>query len=346
VRLSKRFGKKEVLTITCLVEGLVFLVACFIPTDVMAAGVFYAAGPFIGFAMAASLVLPDAILADCIDYDELHTAQRNEGLYTVIESNLEQYVEIIGGVLPSLIAAYAGFESNGGCSCGCGTKCDQDYLRWNCPNDAGYACGPPTSFDRAVLYGDPERVAPCTQQTEGAQLTFRLFFAGVPALCYMLAALPAYRMSISRAKHAQILAELQKREAAAEAGEAPPTITDPLTGKEVEVKTDEFFLDHFSASELSRARKATNGLLGALRTAVVARLVLWGLLIVLLLAGVIALKVSGEEMAFNTLVTLGCLVLAGVFVLIGWDGTRLHLTYRCPPAELEKISKSGETNLA
>ena len=63
---------------------------------------------------------------------------------------------------------------------------------------------------------------------------------------------------------------------------------------------------------LHQARKATNGLLGALRTAVVARLVLWGLLIVLLLAGVIALKVSvGEEAGPDRFLDLSAVLLLG-----------------------------------
>ena len=48
--------------------------------------------------------------------------------YTVAETNLQQFMEIIGGVVPLLILSATGFENNGGCSCGCGVACDADYL--------------------------------------------------------------------------------------------------------------------------------------------------------------------------------------------------------------------------
>ena len=178
--------------------------------------------------MGAAFTIPDAILADIVDYDELHTGLRNEGLYSVVENNLQQYVEIIGGVVPGIVAGLSGFVSNGGCSCGCGTACPQPYLRWSCEApvsglpDIGYACSsdftaevlngdvdpyllclptyllclPPTYYVPCslcttmpkVLYGDVDRTAPCTMQTDGVHWTFRLFFAFVPGVCYLLAA--------------------------------------------------------------------------------------------------------------------------------------------------------------
>jgi hypothetical protein len=36
-----------------------------------------------------SAIIPDALLADVIDYDELYTGQRSEGRYTVVETNLQ-----------------------------------------------------------------------------------------------------------------------------------------------------------------------------------------------------------------------------------------------------------------
>lgn len=109
-----------------------------------------------GVGMGAAFTIPDAILADIVDYDELHTGLRNEGLYSVVENNLQQYVEIIGGVVPGIVAGLSGFVSNGGCSCGCGTACPQPYLRWSCEApvsglpDIGYACS--SDFTAEVLY--------------------------------------------------------------------------------------------------------------------------------------------------------------------------------------------------
>ena len=41
---------------------------------------------FIGFSLTLPFGLPDAMLADIIDYDELRTGLRNEGMYTVVET--------------------------------------------------------------------------------------------------------------------------------------------------------------------------------------------------------------------------------------------------------------------
>jgi hypothetical protein len=68
------------------------------------------------------------------------SAVRVLSMYTVAETNLQQYVEIVGGVLPGIIAGALGFQSNGGCDCGCGVACDAKFTRWVCPGDIGYAC--------------------------------------------------------------------------------------------------------------------------------------------------------------------------------------------------------------
>ena len=51
--------------------------------------------------------------ADIIDYDTLRTGRRSEAVYTVAETNLQQFMEIIGGVVPLLILSGVGFENNG-----------------------------------------------------------------------------------------------------------------------------------------------------------------------------------------------------------------------------------------
>lgn len=74
----------------------------------------------IGFSMGAYYVVPDSILGDCIDYDELHTGVRSESGYTVIETNLQQFMEVPAYAIPFTIVGLAGYLSNGGCGCGCG----------------------------------------------------------------------------------------------------------------------------------------------------------------------------------------------------------------------------------
>ena len=89
--------------------------------------------------------------------------------------------------------------------------------------------------------GQATRCSPaarCTVQTDGVQWTFRLFFAFVPGVCYLLAAIPASRMTISKEKHEAILEELFKRDSARSSGVAKEKMLckDPLTGKTVRLK--------------------------------------------------------------------------------------------------------------
>ena len=79
-----------------------------------------------------------------------------------------------------------------------------------------------------------------------------------------------------------------------------------------------------------------------MRRLLLGRLLVWGVGSALLLAGMVGLQLAGEAEAFTTVVTLGCLALAGVFVLVAWDGRRLHLTYHCAPDALAEIPGSAD----
>ena len=315
IRVSKHYGKKKVLVVSCIAEGIFFILVGLVPPELVIDYYLHPVlGIFVGVGMGAAFTIPDAILADIVDYDELHTGLRNEGLYSVVENNLQQYVEIIGGVVPGIVAGLSGFVSNGGCSCGCGTACPQPYLRWSCEApvsglpDIGYACS--SDFTAEVLYGDVDRIAPCTVQTEGVQWTFRLFFAFVPGVCYLLAAIPASRMTISKEKHEAILEELFKRDSARSSGVPKQKLSakDPLTGKTVRLKEgDNYSVEHFSSTELKRAAAsldydelhigaggAAHGARGSVRASLrgqaLMRLSLWFLLVSALIAGMVPLK--------------------------------------------------------
>ena len=70
-------------------------------------------------------------------------------------------MEIPAGVLPLLIFGWVSYEPNGGCKCGCGVECASKYLRWDCPNDIGYAYQTGSGGDKSnpsamrLLFGDP-----------------------------------------------------------------------------------------------------------------------------------------------------------------------------------------------
>jgi len=316
VTLARRVGKAKVLAGTCVVEGTIFLVMLALPPSAFLASgsiLLYALALFVGFGMAASFVLPDSMLSDIIDYDELHTRARSEGLYTVVETNLQQFVEITGGVLPALIQGAYGFVNLGGCSCGCAVACPEDYLRWNCPADIGYACS--SGFSGKLLYGELERAAPCTRQNEQVQWVIRVFFLGLPGLMYLLAAYPARLMSISKTVHNQIISEIKSHRSNPDKASS----LCPLTRRRVSPPpntADSLKCEHFTPREwrLAARRRGASTLVWL----VAGRLGLWLLLSAALFA---AMASTGGNPNVVTLASLG---LAALFVLIPYDILRLR----------------------
>ena len=334
VPATKKYGKSTTLAFLCTLEGCAFLLGFFVPPSYVRGPALYAMPVVLGVGMAAGFLIPAAMLADVVDYDELRTGERSEGLYTVVETNVQQFVEIVGGVLPGIIASAAGYRNQGGCSCGCGVACPLPYERWRCDADIGYACSqdygaplladigpePASASDRMRalgFFGQPGRLAACTAQPEGVQWIFRFFFVGLPALFFLVAAIPAAAAPINEKVHAAILKELKRR--ALDGGAA----TDPLSGAPLPLPGNsaaELFEEHFTAAELDAAANRRG--VHTLRSLVGRRLAASiGALLVL----VAAMVASGGEEA---VVTFGCLLLAVVFILIPWDGGRLRLLYK------------------
>ena len=77
--LAQRLGKRvaymaAIILWTCLLLGLIFL-------PPMAIGISMAMAVLMGFSYSAAHMLPDAIFPDVIDWDELQTGERREGIY-------------------------------------------------------------------------------------------------------------------------------------------------------------------------------------------------------------------------------------------------------------------------
>merc|ERR1719296_220632 len=167
VLLCKRFERHRVLTGILAVQAICFFVIFWLPGEFMMNNtwVLFLNMAVVGIGTAAMNVVPDPMLADIIDYDELRTGDRSEAMYTVLEANLLQLVDIVGGVLPLLVIEAVGYASNGGCSCGCGVSCTQEegmpYARWHCPSDVGFSCSGDLGSD--LLFGG-NRQAPCSIQ--------------------------------------------------------------------------------------------------------------------------------------------------------------------------------------
>ena len=326
VLLAKKLGKPRACMWSLLVIGVIYIVFFFIPSPVWAANVWlaYLAGVPLGFGTSLPFVLPDSILADTIDYDELHAGIRSEGMYTVVETNLQQFTEIAGGVLPLLFLSVAGYVNLGGCKCGCGVACEaavgMPYARWACDGSVAYTCdggvgSPLLNFSNAFGAVDEPDAAPCAVQDEGVEWTIMAFFALIPGICAILAAVPALRMPITAPKHKEIL----KATAALNDGtKGDEDVVDPLTQKVV-VRPDTSAAGmrqaHFSKFEW--AFGANGAEVSKLKALVYGRLALWVVLIAALIA---AMAATAEEFV----VTLGCLALSALFILTPWEVLRIR----------------------
>ena len=137
-------------------------------------------------------------------------------------------------------------------------------------------------------------------------------------------------------------------EADSEAAASPPYLaTDPLTGQQVRLpsrRATDVFEAHFSSGERAFARRR-NEPLPALRWLLRVRLSVWSAIVACLVALVAVLHVVGAELVFTTVVTLGCLGLAGVTLLVAWDAARLRATWGAPAAAWSAGAREGAMGL-
>ena len=356
MRAARRHGKRRTIVIALFVEGVAYLVLAMIPARAYAdhRGLLLIVGFVIGSGQAIAFALPESMLADIVDYDELHTGERSEGMYAVIDTNLQQFTDIGAGVIPMLALGVAGYVPLNGCACGCGVSCAKavgmPYARWHCPSHVAYTCtGAP---DSRLLFGDADlgdylgdnlggstpAVAPCAEQPRLVSELILFCMLVLPGALALVATLPAARLPITARVHAMISATLAKRHAASDApshsdGHSAQRLADvdagaeldPLTGHRVALPSNsatEHFRDHFSASEWARSR----GAVGGLRAIVGVRLGVWACAVIALVA---AMAASADE----SVVTIGCLGMSVLLVLIPWDVLRLRAALRPPPAD-------------
>ena len=120
--MSERIGRKRTLTILLAILSTVFLLASLVP---------FSAHPMallpvsfcLGVCLTLPTTIPDAILGDIIDYDELLTGTRSEAMFTTVETNIDSGIEHIVLTAAQLCMALAGYTALGGCECGCGVSC-------------------------------------------------------------------------------------------------------------------------------------------------------------------------------------------------------------------------------
>jgi len=332
VKMSKRFGKANGLALMLIGNSICYIVFGLLPYTV------YRAAPWLSFPVAfviglgtpLAFVIPDALLNDIIDYDELCNSlhgERNEAMFTMVETNLQQFVEIAGGVIPLMILGAADYKPLGGCDCGCGIPCEEQegmaFARWKCPNNVGYSCT--GEVESTLLFTNEPDVVPCATQPVPVLWLINFFMMIFPGVLGVIAAFFAHKQVITEQIHAEIRCQLP------DIGTGKPRI-DPLTGKDIHVPTNtpkDLMLEHWSANELKYVR---DGGLRRLRQLVGGRLLLWTTITVGLL---VAMGVTMIE----HVVTLGCLILALMFLLMPWDALRLRLLFS---PEVEPLTSMSE----
>lgn len=212
MKALQRYGKVHTLIYICSCACVVSTTFSLISPTTFKAWRLYCLQPIVeGCTQVALYTIPEWMLADVIDYDELTYGQRREGIFVVFDVNIMQLMDIVAGVLPGLILAAVGYRGNGSCTCGCGVKCPASYMRWSCPSDIGYACTSDLNDSNPPFMGPPDREPPCTFQQESVDRTLQLFFYAIPAGCFALATFFALRTPISTDVHKLIRDEIDRR---------------------------------------------------------------------------------------------------------------------------------------
>jgi len=110
IKVAGRFGKKTAWLISMAINTGIFLGVFFLgPGDETIYGVLVV-GSGLGF--GATLALPSAIQADVIDYDELLTGKRREGLYIGIWSIAKKMAAAVGVGVGLAFLGKVGYEPN------------------------------------------------------------------------------------------------------------------------------------------------------------------------------------------------------------------------------------------
>lgn len=334
---ARTFERKNVLLTMIVIQGIGFSVLVALDPETLAgtspANLLNLCFALFGIGLAGQTIIPEAMLADVIDYDELLTGDRNEGMYTVVETNLVQFVEIIGGVLPLLFMQFGGYVPNNACACGCGVSCDllnAPYARWICPNDVGFNCRGQTIGDNATTFDDllfgMDRTAPCVAQNDAVKNMLIFFAYGAPLIFAIISGTALCFYKLTGPVHDQILLEVQRRK-------ADPTYqcTDPLTGKQITLPTNsevDTFKAYFSEKEWSESQQGGGGeaVLVSLKGSVNISLTIS---VGMVLAVVIAMLFVGNDYVLS----LGFMALAVGVLGVVWNMLRRQALQNPPSAE-------------
>lgn len=112
--LSNRYGKKKVLSLSIFLIALFlsftyFLGKIDVPFSVMTQ--IYVLMAFMGFPIAGFFILPNAITADIVDYDERMTGLRREAIYYGVSGFAWKLAIAFSAVIMGLLFKYYGYSS-------------------------------------------------------------------------------------------------------------------------------------------------------------------------------------------------------------------------------------------
>lgn len=318
LRLSQRIGRKKTLTVLLSILSTVFLLASVVPFSDYP-NLLFPVAFCLGVCLTLPSTIPNAMLGDIIDYDELLTGTRSEAMFTTVEANIDAGIEHIVLTAVQLCMALAGYTALGGCECGCGVSCKKlgyDHARWVCPDSVGYTCADPDdNIGSALLFGEEPEQAPCSVQNVGVYwvTTFAMFT--IPGIAGLLAIPASYRAVITRTQFDTILSGV-----AALGANPQAEVPDPLVGGMVQRSSNTplaVLTDHFTTAEWARyAQGGAAAGMRRLRRYLGGRLLMWMLLFCgLLTADVFLARERGVfSVASETLLQISGSLLT-VFVL-------------------------------
>jgi GPH family glycoside/pentoside/hexuronide:cation symporter len=109
VWLAKRIGKRPAYIIALAVWAVLLLLVPFIPQG--AYGLTLALGVAMGFSVSAAHVLPDAIFPDVIDWGELRTGRRHEGVFYGIKNFVRKLTTAFAIFLMLQVLGWLGYAA-------------------------------------------------------------------------------------------------------------------------------------------------------------------------------------------------------------------------------------------
>ncbi|KAL1523621.1 hypothetical protein AB1Y20_018557 [Prymnesium parvum] len=212
-------------------------------------------------------IIPDALLSDLLDYDELRSGLRREGAYVVMNMCVLQLSEIVAGVLPGIIFSAVGYLNNGGCSCGCGIDCPLPVMRWSCPGDIGYACSTKLGPLNPPFYGDPSRKPPCTFQNDTVIMFSTIFVAFGPSLFAFICGILALSPPLHHDAFLVLKQQLRRRKKGLDVYD--PVTREPIEYKEGEALAASHAVGHYTGEEINQLIKSKGNAVKLMRSRII-----------------------------------------------------------------------------